>query len=140
RAAACAREAARARRPARNRALRARSRLLAHEPGGMALVPCEHMFAWQSNALARGSPPLLRRPAAGIELLRERHRPRVTAARPGREQQQEARWACGAHLVPLLRGQLDEHPDAAACALPGGVHLDLAVEHDEPGALVHLVL
>ena len=79
--------------------------------------------------------------ATSVELLHDRHRSRVSAPGPRREQQQQSRLAERQDLVALARLELDQEPRAAADAPAGGRgHLDLTVDDHDPGTLVHLVV
>src|SRR5665213_651263 len=65
----------------------------------------------------------------------------MAAAGPRRQQQQQPRVGGSDHLVPLPGSELHQQPDAPAHALAlGGRDLDLAVEYDEPRALVNLMV
>ena len=67
-------------------------------------------------------------------------RARVPLARPRREHQQQPRVALRAHLVALLGVEHRDEARASADAAAVRVDLDLAVDHDEVRALVHLVV
>jgi hypothetical protein len=65
----------------------------------------------------------------------------MPAARPRRQQQQQARLGDGDHFMALPGSELDHQSDAARDAFAGrGGDLDLAAEDDDPGALVDLML
>src|SRR5918997_4249420 len=61
-------------------------------------------------------------------------------ARPGREEQEEARVARGAHLMALLGIEVRHEAGAARDRGATLLDLDLARGHHDPRALVHLVL
>src|SRR2546421_9198400 len=65
---------------------------------------------------------------------------RVPLPRPRTEDQHQPRVRLGPDLVPLLRIEVREQPGAARDALPAAVDLDLALRHQQVGALVNLVL
>src|SRR5687767_8656211 len=64
----------------------------------------------------------------------------VPLARPGRQEQQQAGVARGAHLVPLLRVEVGHEAGPARLRGAALLDLDLARCHHDPRALVHLVL
>src|SRR5688500_9068854 len=61
-------------------------------------------------------------------------------ARPGREEQQQARVARGAHLVPLLGVEVRDEAGPARNRRAALLDLDVARGHHDPRALVHLVV
>src|SRR5215210_511159 len=61
-------------------------------------------------------------------------------ARPRGEEQQDARVARGAHLVALLGVEVRHESRAARDRRAALLDLDLATGHEDPSALVHLVL
>src|SRR5215210_1214844 len=61
-------------------------------------------------------------------------------ARPRGEEEQDARVARGAHLVALLGVEMRDEPRAARHCRAALLDLDLAIGHDDPCALVDLVL
>ena len=65
---------------------------------------------------------------------------RVAVAGPGGEQQQQAGVGAGADLVALVWIEHCEEAWPARFAAAVARDLDLAVDHEQPGALVDLVL
>src|SRR5215216_1827416 len=65
---------------------------------------------------------------------------RVPLAGPGRQEQEDARVARGAHLVTLLRVEVRHEAGPARDRRAILLELDLAACDYHPGALVHLVL
>src|SRR5918992_5206628 len=65
---------------------------------------------------------------------------RMPFAGPGREHQDQAGVLCRAHLATLVRLEVKEQAGAAGDRPLALLDLDLTVGHDEPSALVHLVL
>src|SRR4051812_18190320 len=83
--------------------------------------------------IAGGRGCLLRCPAPGALA-------RMALARPRREQQHEARVLLGGHLVALVRLEVRGEACAARLRAVAGRQFDLAVGHEQVGALVNLVV
>src|SRR6478672_8646660 len=65
---------------------------------------------------------------------------RMPGSRPGRQHEQQAGVAQGLDLVPLLRRPVRHRAHGCGLALALLTQLDLAVDHDQVGVLVDLVL
>ena len=84
---------------------------------------------------------MLGRMSAGIGLLGQAERTRMTVSRPGSQQKQEAGISLSENFAALLSLELEQRPGTPQDArLTTGANLDLAGEYDKPGVLMHLVL
>ena len=64
----------------------------------------------------------------------------MAVSRPWRQYEQKPRVPRRAHLMAFVRIKYGGEPGAATHGVSSVAHLHLAVDHDEVGAFVHLVL